>query len=304
MPDFAGLNIAAVERDTGLSKDTLRVWERRYGFPKPVRDSLGERLYSAAEVEKLRCIKRLLDQGYRPGKLIGASDDELARLIESFADIAAEPRELSPEISAIFDMVKLHRSDELRGLLTQALMKQGLQQFVSAVVVPLNQRIGEGWVRGEIEVMEEHLYTELLQNTLRSAINAYPLHGKRPRVLLTTLPGEEHTLGLLMAEAMLVPEGVQCISLGIQTPISDIQLAARSGNFDVVALSFSAAYSARRAVEGLVSLRSRLPEAIELWAGGAGVRDPQRRLAGTRIIAGIDDTLSALQEWRAARMND
>jgi len=31
-------NISAVERDTGLSKDTLRVWERRYGFPKPLRD--------------------------------------------------------------------------------------------------------------------------------------------------------------------------------------------------------------------------------------------------------------------------
>ena len=33
------LSIAAVERDTGLSKDTLRVWERRYGFPSPGRDA-------------------------------------------------------------------------------------------------------------------------------------------------------------------------------------------------------------------------------------------------------------------------
>jgi hypothetical protein len=28
-----GLCIAQVERDTGLSKDPLRMWERRYGFP-------------------------------------------------------------------------------------------------------------------------------------------------------------------------------------------------------------------------------------------------------------------------------
>ena len=51
MLDF---NIAAVERETGLSKDVLRMWERRYGFPVPERDANGERLYPAAQVERLR----------------------------------------------------------------------------------------------------------------------------------------------------------------------------------------------------------------------------------------------------------
>jgi len=301
MSESAGLSIAAVERDTGISKDTLRVWERRYGFPKPVRDSLGERLYSSAEVDKLRWIKRLLDQGFRPGKLIDASAEELASLLESPARAAVGTCELSPELASIFDLVKVHRRDELRALLTQTLMKLGLQRFVAAVAAPLNLRIGEAWMRGEIEVVEEHLYTELLQNTLRAAINAYPVHGKRPRVLLTTLSGEEHSLGLLMAEAMLVPEGAHCVSLGIQTPLSDILLAAGSGDFDVVALSFSAAYPARRAMEGLTSLRSQLPEQIELWAGGAGVRERRQTMPGTRVIAGIEDTQAALQEWRAAR---
>ncbi|HRF13460.1 MAG TPA: MerR family transcriptional regulator, partial [Candidatus Accumulibacter phosphatis] len=67
IPDFG---IAAVERDTGLSKDVLRVWERRYGFPAPCRDANGERSYPAEQVERLRLIKRLMDQGHRPGKLI------------------------------------------------------------------------------------------------------------------------------------------------------------------------------------------------------------------------------------------
>ena len=50
------LTISAVERDTGLSKDTLRMWERRYGFPQPGRDSYGERVYLPEQVEKLRMI--------------------------------------------------------------------------------------------------------------------------------------------------------------------------------------------------------------------------------------------------------
>ena len=64
------LSIAAVERDTGLSKDTLRVWERRYGFPAPRRDAIGERAYTLEQVDKLRIVKRLLDAGHRPGRIV------------------------------------------------------------------------------------------------------------------------------------------------------------------------------------------------------------------------------------------
>src|ERR1700730_11838417 len=74
------LGIAAVERDTGLSKDTLRVWERRYRFPLPSRDVSGERVYSRQDVEKLRVLKRLLDQGHRPGKVIGVGLGQPERL--------------------------------------------------------------------------------------------------------------------------------------------------------------------------------------------------------------------------------
>ena len=74
------LSIAAVERDTGLSKDVLRVWERRYGFPVPERDPNGERLYPLSQVERLRTIKRLMDAGHRPGKLLALSETDLDTL--------------------------------------------------------------------------------------------------------------------------------------------------------------------------------------------------------------------------------
>src|SRR5438093_1354411 len=71
------LNISAAERETGLSKDVLRMWERRYAFPKPSRDENGERQYSIGDVGKLRAIKRLMDVGMRPGKIIALSNEEL-----------------------------------------------------------------------------------------------------------------------------------------------------------------------------------------------------------------------------------
>ena len=82
------LNISAVERETGLSKDVLRMWERRYGFPKPGRDDNGERQYTVAEIAKLRAIKRLMDVGMRPGKIIALSLEEL----NAMADARAAPR--------------------------------------------------------------------------------------------------------------------------------------------------------------------------------------------------------------------
>ncbi len=79
--------------------------------------------------------------------------------------------------------------------------------------MPLNRAVGDAWMRGELQIFEEHLYTEQLQVALRTAINTFPRQAGAPRVLLTTFPGEQHGLGLLMVEALLVPEGARCISL-------------------------------------------------------------------------------------------
>ncbi|MEA2158838.1 MAG: MerR family transcriptional regulator, light-induced transcriptional regulator [Solirubrobacteraceae bacterium] len=45
-------NAAAVM--LGVSPNTLRSWERRYGFPQPLRSPGGHRQYSLAEIESLR----------------------------------------------------------------------------------------------------------------------------------------------------------------------------------------------------------------------------------------------------------
>ncbi len=295
--NVTALNIAAVARDTGLSRDTLRVWERRYGFPAPERDEHDERLYPAEQVEKLRLIRRLLDQGARPGKLIGESTEALHAMIAERAEPQAGD---ASEVSSLIQYVRLHRSSELSAALRQSLLKQGLQRFVQETVAPLNHAIGEAWLRGELSVPEEHFYSEQVQNVLRSAIGAQPAPLTRPRVLLTTLPGEQHVLGLLMVEATLVPEGVSCLSLGASTPLADIGQAAASGNFEVVALSFSSAYPLRQAIDGARELRALLPGTVSIWAGGSAVRGRQNRLPEVRVIEDLPDLLAALAQWRAA----
>src|SRR5438094_3032723 len=187
------LNISAVERETGLSKDVLRMWERRYGFPQPIRDDNAERRYPADQIAKLRAIKRLMDSGLRPGKLMQRSLDELSAL----ADDRVGTRREAAGVAVDRDVLALLRGHNVAGLqhaLATLLMRQGLQRFVLETATPLNRAVGEAWMRGELAVFEEHLYSELLQAALRTAINAFPRHPGTPRVLLTTCPGEQHGL--------------------------------------------------------------------------------------------------------------
>lgn len=301
-PEMPGLllDISSVERETGLSKDVLRMWERRYGFPKPGRDDNGERQYTSAEVARLRAVKRLMDVGMRPGKIVRCAIEELNAL----ADRRIERPGDETASAAERDFVALLRSHDAAGLqnaLANQLMRQGLQRFVLETMAPLNRAVGEAWMRGELQIFEEHLYTEQLQVALRTAINAFPRQSGTPRTLVTTFPGEQHGLGLLMVEALLVPEGTQCISLGVQTPLDDIRRAALAHKADIVALSFSAAFPVRQASDGLAALRRQLPPSVGLWAGGEMTRRVRRTLPGVALIPDLAGTLGALRNWRAQK---
>jgi DNA-binding transcriptional MerR regulator/methylmalonyl-CoA mutase cobalamin-binding subunit len=299
------LSIAAVERDTGLSKDTLRVWERRYGFPTPGRDGVGERAYPLAQVEKLRVVKRLLDAGHRPGRVVPLPLDDLQRLAEQTVDQPLRGAEAllgAADMREHLDLIRSHDVTALRSALTHLLARFGVSRFVLEVVAPLSTATGDAWIRGQMEVFEEHAYTETVQTVLRQAIAGIPAadEAARPRVLLTTFPGEPHGLGLLMAQAMFALDGCLCISLGLQTPVWDTVLAARAYRADIVALSFTGCMNPNQIVDGLTELATKLPPAVQVWAGGSAPVLHRRSVPRVRALAGFDALAGELQRWRQA----
>lgn len=78
--------INVVEKETSISKYLLRMWERRYSFPRPERDQKGERVYTSDDIEKLKLVKRLMEEGYRPSKIIDQPLSELRELSKSFSE--------------------------------------------------------------------------------------------------------------------------------------------------------------------------------------------------------------------------
>jgi len=301
-----GLSIAAVERETGFSKDTLRIWERRYDFPSPGRDEFGERIYSLEQVEKLRLIKMLMDQGHRPGKIVGIEIERLQNIAkpEASAETMVEGAFAETEqLQHFIRLCKTHRVDELRRDLSQALLRMGMHRFVTDIVAPLTTMVGDYWAKGDLAVFEEHLYTESVQMVMRNAISSMASAAQgsgvalRPKVLLTTVPNEPHGLGLLMSEAIFALEGASCVSLGVQTPISEIARAARIQSADIVALSFSASMRRSRVLESLGDLRREIDQSTEIWVGGRSAVLVRRPPSSVRVLE-LHQLRDALDDWR------
>ena len=298
-------SISDVERDTGVPKETLRVWERRYNFPQPLRDQNGERLYPPDQVQRLRLVKRLLELGYRPGKIMHMGADELAELAAKSGAETPLPNADDPELRLCITLLKEHKMAALRQRLVQAQLQLGLQRFVTELVAPLVTMVGEAWSAGELAVFEEHLFAEMLQSVMRNAIFAASQQigqaDATPRILLTTVPQERHGLGLLMAEALFALEGAACLSLGVQTPLADIVLAAEAQRADIVALSFSSGMSPRAAIENVGELQQRLGAGVQVWAGGSCAALARRQL-GPQCVMDLHDIGGAVARWRAGRV--
>lgn len=296
---MSSFTIATVERETGLSKDVLRMWERRYGYPQPARDEHGERIYTPEQVSRLRQIKRLMDQGYRPGKLLAMPPDQLGQLAPRRVPMAAaDDMKAGDDVIDLLDILRRHDGNAFMQGLLQQLARRGLNGFVHDIVAPLTHAVGESWQEGSIQIFEEHLFSELTERVLRQAVSSLPAPIARPKVLLTSVSGEEHVLGLLMVEALLTVEGISCIPLGTGTPLLEIARAAQAHEVDVVALSFSLAFPQRQIADILTQLTATLPAGCQVWAGGGGMLRVTPPPGVTRMLR-LTDLPAALAGWQS-----
>jgi methanogenic corrinoid protein MtbC1 len=299
--DQEGMPIAGVEQSTGIARATLRIWERRYGFPQPGRDDRGERTYPGDQVEKLRLIAELMSRGHRPGRLVPLSASQLAALSGPVAAREGTPRSAVARVDdPVLAPLRGHDTSGVLRLLEESIRSAGLAGFVTERMPAMNAQVGLAWARGDIEVFEEHLYTELVQGLVRRELASLPASARGPRVLLATLPEEAHTLGLLMAQALLALEGCPCTSLGARVPLQQLVKAATAFGADVVGVSFSASMNPSRVLRGLEQLRAALPPQVGVWAGGGSPVLARHRFAGVQVMPHVRDLLPAVAQWRDA----
>jgi MerR family transcriptional regulator, light-induced transcriptional regulator len=296
-PEHARYSIRVTSRLTSIELDTLRMWERRYGFPRPERTSGGSRVYSEADIEALKLIKRALDQGYRPGEVVGKPREELDRLVLVASQAPSRTDAATPTMATILAALGRDELAPLRAELRQAAVMLGPKRFLVEVAQPICVRVGELWAEGKLEVRHEHMLSECLSAQLRVLMSAYEDRPGAPRVLLTTLPNERHGLGLAIVEVYLAASQVTPVLLGVETPAEQIVKAARSHAVDAVGLLVTQASDLKATKMHVRWMLGELPRRVRIWIGGAGgaelaIRDEAVRLVST--WSEMDEAISTL----------
>lgn len=287
------LSIGAVSRETGIAVETLRTWERRYGFPAPQRTPGGHRVYGEATVEKLRLVSRALAAGHRAAQVVPASVEQLRVWVGSSAPPAARPDadfSLDEPMASWVRATAALDGEALDAGFRSEWNRVGALHFLQDRATPFLEAIGAYWADGRIGVLHEHFASERLRDFL--AQNWRPLSDRQsgPRVICACLPEERHHLTLHMLAVVLSMAGCRVVFLGADTPLADIEAGARQADPIAVFVSISRAADPRRVRSQLVELRGRIDPTIHLVAGGPSA---PTGIDGVTNLRRLDD----LAEW-------
>jgi methanogenic corrinoid protein MtbC1 len=284
--------IHRVAKLTGLSKDVIRVWERRYGLVKPSRSSNRYREYSDEEVALLRFVKAQMEQGATIGSLAAEGHDSLVARMRVSTPVSAE--EQKPHDRLLDDLiVSLDPLDKagFERRLNGAVAVIPFEEAVHRILLPLQRRIGELWHEGRLSTAVEHYVTKIIQQKLFSVMNQLPVNEFGPRVLIACPEGETLEIGAQAVAYIAATKGCHVYYLGPDLPSSDLATFCETIKPDLVLLSLTETKTEAAALQQLKELE-KLATRWSVAVGGQGARAIEDRLRDTKID--LLDDLTAL----------
>ncbi len=274
----ASFSIQAVAERTGLTPHVIRAWERRYRAIKPARSPGRHRLYSEAEIERLAMLDRAVRSGHSIGKIARLPIGKLRALVANRPASARSVKgAVHDEPAAPFRAEALAAATCFDGpalddTLRRALVALGNQGLLRLAIGPLAQEIGERWRAGELTAAHEHFFTASVKVFLGDLArqSATPLNA--PLIIVSTLPGQLHELGAVMAAATAANLGWRAIYLGPSLPAHEIAGAALRNEASAVALSIVYPEDDPNLARELTDLARLLPASTRILAGGRAAR--------------------------------
>ncbi len=245
---------------TGIPKQTLHAWERRYKAVVPKRQESNRRVYSRDEVYRLRLLKELVDSGQRIGNIADLDTPGLEKKLSARSD----QNRLST--SDLLDVIEALDQEALDRTLTDYFLARGPIAFCQELIMPTLREIGDRWEKASLSAIAEHLFSASARNLLGLALNQGQMPTGSMVAMFTTPEGEPHELAVLAAAVSAKMFGVQAIFLGPQSPPVELAKAAAKLNVDVVCIG-SLVLPTADLERQIDLLTSTLPPNIELWLG-------------------------------------
>jgi DNA-binding transcriptional MerR regulator/methylmalonyl-CoA mutase cobalamin-binding subunit len=270
--------IRVVSQRTGLTPDVLRAWEKRYGVVEPQRTERGQRLYTDADVARLRLLRQVTDAGRSIGRVAGLTEAQLSALVDEDerqrleadrAQVALVGEDAAEHVRSALDAVEALAPGRLEVLLMQAAVRLGSGPFLERVVVPLMTEVGERWQRGRLGVATEHATTLVVKRVVGWLMRPWSDEGSGPVVVVATPAGQRHELGALLVAALASEQGWSVVYLGSDVPAEDIANTAKRRQARLVALSAVYPAGDARVARELKELGRALGGGIGLVMGGS-----------------------------------
>lgn len=271
---------------TGVPRNTLVAWERRYGVPEPERLANGYRLYSDRDVETLLRLRDELARGLSISeaveKVTGDSSRSMAKQPEasSFAGV----RDDLAEALLAFDRPRADR-------VVDRILNVPYLSVIEDVYFPLLHRVGDLWHRGEATVAQEHFVAAFVRDQLVSMLlKAGARAAMGPRVICATFPGEQHELGLLALAVHLTMRGCRVTYLGADVPTEDLCRCLEQAPHDCVCVSLMMSVTSGALVAFARSIVAAAAPSARVIIGGAGLPPRPSRKMPKRV--------EILRDWR------
>jgi DNA-binding transcriptional MerR regulator/methylmalonyl-CoA mutase cobalamin-binding subunit len=257
------LRIGELSRRTGVSVDTLRAWERRYGIFEPARSEGGFRLYAQADEERAQAMRGLIAEGLSAAQAASAVREGTRPWAASTARAAVAPDLTARELLGAVERLD---EEEANRILDGALAALSFDAVAEGIVLPVLRAIGESWESGELSVGQEHFATNLLRGRLLGFARGW-MTGVGPIALLAGPEGESHDLGLIVFGLALRSRGWRIAFLGADTPLESISRTAEAIDAALVVVASLSPEPLIAAREALIALAGR--RRVALGGGGA-----------------------------------
>ncbi len=237
----ATYSMNAVTRMTGLTPDTIRVWERRYSAVAPVRTEGGARRYSVEDVRRLALMKEASDRGHALAELARMDLTHLEQLVRGAQPSAggsqASLQTMSTLLNDYMGLIERFRIFEANRMLARAAAVMETSEFVRDVVVPLLTEVGIRWQSGRLMVVHEHIISDQVRQLLHGIQYRREMAPGAPMVLVATPEQHRHEFGAVIGTYVAAAQGLRSIYLGSEVPWTDLCKAAESLQASLVVLS-------------------------------------------------------------------
>ena len=316
--------IKTVAWQTGLSPHVIRAWEKRYQTVQPTRSEGKQRLYSTADIERLTVLRQATEAGFSIGAIASLPTESVQALLTkavgtqrvvdsaetgqtdlvkiglplSFVDPGME--EIGGFLDGAFEAVLRTDAERLEGLLERASVSLGQMRLLSDLVVPLVERIGEGWIKGQVKVAQEHVATAVLRTFLGHIARPIALHPRAPVLVVTTPSGQHHELGAIIVAAAATGIGWRVVYGGACLPAEEIASMAIEQRARAVGLSVVHPTDDPALSLELQLLRRLLPPSTPILVGGRASAAYQAEIdaVGAMRVGSLESLRQLLNQLR------